>query len=435
MIADGTAFERLLQLISEERLRPSTHGSRGVLIASESDKGRVINSAAFRRLQQKAQVFPLEPNAAVRTRLTHSIEVSQVGRHIAQKVLELQGESNKGTYAKLAAFVNTVETACLLHDIGNPPFGHLGEAAIRQWFRDRSDAPLDLLRFDGNPQGFRIATYLTGADEHGFNLTCTQLLSIVKYPTQPTYSDTPGEKHGVFNSEWSIYERACERLGWQPGRKFPFAQLMDAADDIAYSTSDLEDGLEKGIISIDELRVEFGDEGFASSSVEAFVAFKTQFINRAVSAAAEAFLRNLDAVLAGRKVNLLAATGDVDGLLRKIKAFARRRIYSDADAEQIELAGKSAIDGLLRSFGSLLDLKEEEFVLLLGNESSDVRQKNLDFHLRLLHRIPTGYRKKYQIGVEDERSRRAHLIADFISGMTDDFALESFQVLHGIRIL
>lgn len=435
MISDGMIFERLLQLISEVRLRPSTHGNRGVLIASESDKGRVINSAAFRRLQQKAQVFPLEPNAAVRTRLTHSVEVSQVGRHIAQKVLELQGESDKGTYAKLAAFVNTVETACLLHDIGNPPFGHLGEAAIRQWFRDRSDAPLDMLSFDGNPQGFRIAAFLAGADEHGFNLTCTQLLSIVKYPTQPAHSDTPGEKQGVFNSEWSIYERACERLGWQPGKKFPFAQLMDAADDIAYSTSDLEDGLEKGIVSIDELRQEFGAEGFASSSVEAFVAFKTQFINRAVSAAAEAFLRNLDAVLTGEKVNLLEAAGDVDELLGKIKSFARRRIYSDADAEQVELAGKSAIDGLLRSFGSLLDLPEEEFALLLNDESSGVRQKNLDFHLRLLHRIPTSYRKKYQIGLEDERSRRAHLIADFIAGMTDDFALESFQVLHGIRIL
>lgn len=131
MSADAHAFQHLLRLISEDRLRPSTHGTRGVLVASESDKGRVINSAAFRRLQQKAQVFPLEPNAAVRTRLTHSVEVSQVGRHIVQKVLELQGESNKAPYAKLAAFVNTLRplayfttSAIRLSGISaKPPFG------------------------------------------------------------------------------------------------------------------------------------------------------------------------------------------------------------------------------------------------------------------------------------------------------------------------
>ncbi len=127
----------ILNLITEDRLRESSSGKRGALIASESDKGRVVNSSAFRRLQQKAQVFPLDNNAAVRTRLTHSIEVSQVGRHIAQKIIQsidAQGES----YETLAAFVNIVETACLLHDIGNPPFGHLGESAIKEWFKDKN---------------------------------------------------------------------------------------------------------------------------------------------------------------------------------------------------------------------------------------------------------------------------------------------------------
>src|ERR1044072_2855338 len=123
-----TALRELLSLVKDDRIRPATAGRRSPLIASESDKGRVVNSSAFRRLQQKAQVFPLDLNAAVRTRLTHSIEVSQVGRHLAQKVIEGLATEQSGRYDKLAAFVNTVETACLLHDLGNPPFGHFGEA-------------------------------------------------------------------------------------------------------------------------------------------------------------------------------------------------------------------------------------------------------------------------------------------------------------------
>jgi len=105
------------------------------VIATESDKGRIVNSAGFRRLQQKAQVFPLDPNAAVRTRLTHSIEVSQLGRYLAQKVIEKLG-AGEAAYRDLAALVNVVENACLLHDIGNPPIGQLGEAAICEWFKE-----------------------------------------------------------------------------------------------------------------------------------------------------------------------------------------------------------------------------------------------------------------------------------------------------------
>jgi dGTPase len=125
-------FRRLLTLVQNVRLRASTRGALSNLLESESDRARVINSAPFRRLQQKAQVFPLDTNAAVRTRLTHSIEVSQVGRHIVQTIISKHG-STDGSYGDLAAFVNIVETACLLHDIGNPPFGHFGESAIRSW--------------------------------------------------------------------------------------------------------------------------------------------------------------------------------------------------------------------------------------------------------------------------------------------------------------
>ncbi|WP_312533599.1 HD domain-containing protein [Acinetobacter variabilis] len=131
--------EKLFSYLKADRLRSATRADATLLEAAESDRGRVINAAAFRRLQQKAQVFPLEANASVRSRLTHSFEVSQVGRYIAQSIISTLLDQHPSLktqlqYDVLTAFVSTVETACLLHDLGNPPFGHLGEAAIQEWF-------------------------------------------------------------------------------------------------------------------------------------------------------------------------------------------------------------------------------------------------------------------------------------------------------------
>lgn len=428
-------FETLLALISEKRLRSSTQGDRGLLIASESDKGRVINSGAFRRLQQKAQVFPLEANAAVRTRLTHSIEVSQIGRHLAQKIIENFG-SNAGKYDKLAAFVNNIETACLLHDIGNPPFGHLGESAVKEWFVEfKKQTPIpDLMAFDGNPQGFRLMSFLGGADNFGFNLTCTLLLSTVKYPWG--INRKPKDKKiGVFSSDFLNYQLACENLGWKQGKKFPFVRLMDTADEIAYSMSDLEDGLEKRIITEDNLKEMFGESSFQSGVLKPFIAFKTKVINQAVAAAANKFTNNLDAILAGEDFNLIDQDSEIGGLLGTVNQFARDKIYSDNAAEQVELAGRSVIKGLLNHFGELIKLSEEDFSDLARNDRKSIKKKGLDFQIRLYRRLPKSYCEKYSSEERGtELQRRAHLIVDFISGMTDDFALETYQVLEGIRI-
>lgn len=428
-------FEALLGLISENRLRNSTHGDRGLLIASESDKGRVINSGAFRRLQQKAQVFPLEPNAAVRTRLTHSIEVSQIGRHLAQKIIENFG-SNAGSYDRLAAFVNTIETSCLLHDIGNPPFGHLGESAVKEWFADfKKEAPIhDLVAFDGNPQGFRLMSFLGGADNFGFNLTSTLLLSTVKYPWDVDRKPKD-KKIGIFSTDFANYQLACEHLGWKQGKKFPFMRLMDTADEIAYSMSDLEDGLEKRIITDDDLKKAFGENSFPQGVLKPFIAFKTKVINQAVTAAANTFTKNLDAALDGQDFDLIDPTSEIGALLGKVSQFARDRIYSDDAAEQVELAGRSVIKGLLNHFGELIKLPEEDFSVLVRNDGKSIKKKGLEFQIRLFRRLPKSYCEKY--GVESrgaELQRRAQLIVDFISGMTDDFALETYQILEGIRI-
>lgn len=217
--------ETFFSYLKTDRLRSATRTDATLLEAAESDRGRVINSAAFRRLQQKAQVFPLEANASVRSRLTHSFEVSQVGRYIAQSIISNLLEAhpalkNSLKYDELTAFVSTVETACLLHDLGNPPFGHLGEAAIQEWFEkfklnfnqlnenDKKNHPLstinldelDLTNFDGNPQGFRIINLLNGDDSYGLNLTSSLLLSIVKYP----WAQSNKPKNKIDKKKWII---------------------------------------------------------------------------------------------------------------------------------------------------------------------------------------------------------------------------------------
>jgi len=265
------------------------------------------------------------------------------------------------------------------------------------------------------------------------NLTCSLLLSTVKYPWTRATQPAQAKKIGLFDMELSAYHQACERLGWKKGTKFPFMLLMEAADDIAFSMSDLDDGLEKKIIRIEDLMTIFGEARFKSASVYPIVAFKTSVINEAIDAGAEAFTQNLDDILSGKTVRLLSPDSEVGELLKQVNAFARKNIYSHPAAERVELAGRSVVRGLLGHFKPLLDLKEEEFLGLLKEDPKHM--KGRDFHVRVLRLLPSGYKEKYALESRgSEIDRRAHLIVDFVAGMTDDFALETYQVLQGIRI-
>jgi dGTPase len=361
--------------------------------------------------------------------------VSQIGRHLVQRTIEQLG-GGTGNYDQLAAFVNTIETACLLHDIGNPPFGHLGESAVKEWFADKRNrcAVRDLAAFDGNPQGFRLATFLAGADDFGFNLTSTLLLSTVKYPWD-IVNRPDGKKFGLFAGDTDNYLKACEQVQWKPGSRFPFVRLMDTADEIAYAMSDLEDGLEKQIISVDDLKATFGAKYFPSGVLKPIVAFKTSVINEAVAEAATRFCRDLDGILDGEDFDLIDETSQVGELLDKVAKFARARIYSHESAETVELAGRSVIKGLLNHFGELLKLSDSDFSVLASNDERTIKKRELSFQARLFRRLPESYVGKYKVANRgEELHRRCHLIVDFISGMTDDFALQTYQVLEGIRI-
>ena len=259
------------------RSQPSSKSPRSLLTETESDRGRIIQSAAIRRLQQKTQVYPLETNAAVRSRLTHSLEVQQTGRFLAQTIINKFNNSNQlsavGLAGKETVFTNIVEMSCLIHDVGNPPFGHFGETAISGWIR--SNAPgshqsaagtpsklftetllPDLAVFEGNAQGLRIISQL-----QNLNLTYSQMAALMKY-TRPPFETRPEKsspeyyrkkKPGYYYSEAELVNKIQSHLNIDKGCRFPLVYIMEAADDISYCIADLEDAVDKGILSYRDL--------------------------------------------------------------------------------------------------------------------------------------------------------------------------------------
>lgn len=241
-----------------------------------SDRSRVLFCSSFRRLQQKAQVFSLESNASIRTRLTHSLEVSDIGRTLANSIAYELKEKNLLSEENIPIVVSIVENACLLHDIGNPPFGHFGESAIKYWAEDFKNTIMELkkftrnqkkvfellmedfIQFDGNPQGFRTVTKLhSERDKNGLNLTYSTLLCMLKYSraagekrdSLKDVNDDIIKKAGYFQSEKDLVEKIYSKCNLDIHHRYPFTYIMEAADDIAYCMSDIADGIEKGILT------------------------------------------------------------------------------------------------------------------------------------------------------------------------------------------
>ena len=428
-----------------------------ILRIFESDRGRIINSPAIRRLQQKTQVFPLERNAAVRTRLTHSMEVQQVGRYIAKEILSrLKEQRLLETYGLdelTGPFESIVEMACLMHDIGNPPFGHFGEAAINDWFKQRlfpSDAisqPLsddrcvvrdlclregedslndlrrkvrqDLCHFEGNAQGIRLVHSLMR-----MNLTWAQVGCILKY-TRPAWwtGETPAthsylmKKPGYYLSEEAYIARLRKELSLTPNGRFPLTWSMEAADDFSYCVADLEDAVEKRIFSVEELYQHLHDAWgehekgslFAqvvenawdksrsnslsrSTEDQFFMYLRVNTLNKLVPYAAARFIDNLPMIFSGEFNHaLLEDESSFSQLLELYKNVAVRHVFSHPDVEQLELQGYRVISGLLEIYGPLLQLTVDEFSELADNE----RVRRLPIESRLYQKLSTRHRLAY----------------------------------------
>lgn len=229
---------------------------------SERDYDRILFATPTRRLADKTQVFPMEENDSVRTRLTHSHEVSNLARSIGVRLAFEHAEVVFGPEHESLQVKRNIPSLLaavgLAHDLGNPPFGHQGEIAIQQWFAetfDEKDVDIDFLKFDGNAQTFRLLTRLQVLnDKFGLNLTIGTLASLIKYPSIYGAADKGGfKKFGVFKSEASIMNEVWEHTGLRAGIRHPLAYVMEACDDIAYSIIDAEDTVKKGYASFYDL--------------------------------------------------------------------------------------------------------------------------------------------------------------------------------------
>jgi dGTPase len=426
------------------------------------DYDRIIFSSAFRRLQNKTQVFPLPGPVFVHNRLTHSLEVASVGRSLGKAVGDALSEQYPGYGEEFREFYryelsSVIGAACLAHDIGNPPFGHSGEDAIRIFFREglRGEAKnrfenelhlnrqRDFLYFEGNANAFRTLTHaFNEPSPGGFRLTYATLASIVKYPSDSLNGFDKGrlitKKSGFFDSEIPVYRLVADELGIpcpEPGKdvflRHPFVYLVEAADDICYRIIDFEDAHRLNIISIDTIRDLFlsffdGETGYdARDRVEEVfrgirdnnqkVQFlRAKLINLLIRRVRDVFMEKEADLLEGAVSRPLIdfLPGREASLIRTIDAYSVEHIYNHRSVVEIEIAGYHVIGGLLR-----------EFVDAILNPRSAKSFK-------LLQLIPEQFVISGESGslYTDLQS-----VVDFIAGMTDLYAVDIYRKITGME--
>lgn len=450
----------------------------------QRDYDRTLFSTPVRRLQDKAQVFPLEPNDSVRTRLTHSLEVSNLARSLASRISDWLVEEGK-IYRRHALHIRSIAATCgLLHDLGNPPFGHAGEEAMRQWFRKELAKPaeegvnsetlgkyldefsddrklsMDFREFDGNAQTIRLLTKLQMlADFDGLNLTLGTLSAALKYTARSDKLNDQlheKEKPGFFFSEECLVQKIRNDTGTL-GRRHPITFLVEACDDIVYSVVDLEDGIKKGAISwkkLDQLLREKDDSGTAEEllnktvnnvrdrlnqsglteriedSSQAFAEacaqlLRTNSIGSNLDAVEEEFKSSYESIMNGSYHNELVKTCSTSSYIGACKEIAKKYVFNAGDILQLESMGGRVISDLMDFFWN-------------GVRRAPYRDKSdfKTFEWKAYQLASDNYRHVFESAVEDSSScdlpaeyRRLQLVADYICGMTDGFARSLHRTL------
>lgn len=479
-------WKKLLSLERQvEKEKEPTEFEKYPIEEFEKDYLTIVSSSAFRRLQDKTQVFPLDKSDFVRTRLTHSIEVSTIAKQLGLMITENKTDYLRDDFKKNPYYAKQIPVilscAGLLHDIGNPPFGHFGEVVIGDWFKaefEKDDfaykgKPIrelfskqminDLENFEGNAQALRILSKVKrNRDGFDINLSYGVLNTLLKYPTDSISfnqrdKDTKKHKLGYFYAERDIIETICEATGTKNANGYvrhPLVYLMEAADDIAYATADLEDALKKGLFSLDEFKTYFRKEvqsvnnkyhkNYINQILEnleervvsedkdgerELVAFQKWMVHVRrwlMYAASYKFSSSYEKIMNGSYLSDMFADTNYQEFINILKKAMKLFVYNNKEILKLELAAKKIIGGLLNDFiYAVLYWQEEteEFPM----SKSDKKYVNV---------ISANYRENYEHEKSENEIENLYLrflmVTDFISGMTDSYAKTLYQELNGI---
>lgn len=409
----------------------------------QRDYDRLIFSSPFRRLQNKTQVFPLPGSIFVHNRLTHSLEVSSVGKSLASEVARKLREkyAHEPWVKKFHNIEEIVAAACLAHDLGNPPFGHSGEKSIGAFFSEGDGLKFkehltaqqwdDLIHFEGNANSFRLLVHqFKGRRPGGFAMTYSMLASIVKYPFSSSKCGQKG-KFGFFTTERDIFERVANEVGLikieeERYCRHPLVYLMEAADDICYQIMDIEDAHKLKILTTETVKglfLDFFDEKrqqhildvlkVVTDLNEQIVYLRSCVIGTLIDECSALFCREEQALLEGRFTGAL-----VDHIsdrpcqaYRNCAATAMEKIYKSSDVLDIELAGNRIISVLLDKFLDAVRFPDKAYSRLLLNKVPE----QYEMH------APTLYGK-------------VQAVIDYISGMTDVYALDLYRKINGMSL-
>lgn len=434
------------QLLSPQRTGKKKQSSEQSRSAFEQDYDRIIFSHPFRRLQDKTQVHPLPEHDFVHTRLTHSLEVSSVGRSLGKKVGEviLQRHSQLNDSYSLFDFGAIVAAASLTHDLGNPPFGHAGEDAISDFFVHHNQGNLfkdkvteeewsDLTKFEGNAQGFRILN----KNQFGLKLTYATLGAFTKYPCPSLFPERDKKKKsqkkfGFFQTEKEIFTSIATDLGLPKAGenawvRHPLAFLVEAADDICYSIIDLEDACSLGLVSFEEtvgllaaiLKKDFNREKLDRlyGQHEKIGTLRAMAIRQLIEECSQIFLDHENQLMDGKFDEALTDLCPSRESLKAIIKTSVEKIYRARHVVEIETAGHEILPGLLEEF-------TKTGVYLMNEKGTPRKYENISLLL------PVEIR--HEIRESANYYTMLRLVIDFISGLTDRHALSLYRQMKGL---
>ncbi len=440
------------RLLDRQRLCDAEYEEKADRPSFVQDADRITFSAPFRRLANKTQVHPLYENDHLHHRLIHSVETASVGRSLGIAVGDWLEEEHSLPAGEKHAIAGIVQAACLAHDIGNPPFGHSGEAAIGEWFSQKFAGETELFAalnensrqefeaFEGNAQGFRLITKLEMyRNKGGMRLSRSVLAAFSKYPTTAYVQSTAKEQHsycglkkfGIFESELDLFTEVAKGVGlpsvgddefyWW--RRHPLVFLVEAADDICYNILDLEDAFTSGDFTQKTVMEHLNDlAGISNRDLsdrrpEEIIAYaRARSIGSAIAACVESFKQNYDAIMAGTFSGSLIGESRQKVQFSKIKALASQRLFTSPRKTELEVLGRNVVH-------QVLDGLEGVYIALMAN---DWKEASLDnYHTQLCRATGLDLRD-----VTDSYTA-LHSLADYVSGMTDRYAVKIARMVSG----